>query len=190
MRYIILLALLLCSAWPVSIKAQNFQKENVKSMVDTFPVPKENGNLLFYVQRTNNTNTIMYEINYNADSTVNEEEPVKVYWIRYAERGQVAPLSYLQQHYAYGVNTRLMDTSKKTFKVTFVSYKKREIYLIRARDHKKYTAYIAINGKLAAFTRAFVQIDGGTFMLPHIAYVEITGREIGGGRKVIEKFIP
>lgn len=157
---------------------------------DTFPVPPENKNRLFYVQRTHNKNTIVYDINYNADSTVNESEPIKIYWIRYSDKGEIAPLSYIQNKYAYGVNAVMIDPVKKIFKVNFVSYKKRDIYLMRSGSGKGYQAFISINGKLSCLSRAFVQIDGGTFWIPHITYVEITGTDLTSGKKVKENFQP
>jgi hypothetical protein len=52
---------------------------------DTFPVPSGNPNQLFYLQRTNNTNTIVCELNVNGKGQLDEESPVHVFWIRYNE---------------------------------------------------------------------------------------------------------
>lgn len=170
--------------------AQSQAKNKEINISDTFPVPAPNKDMMFYVQRTHNKNTIVYELNYNKDSTLNESEPVKIYWIRYSDHGEIAPLSFIQRKYAYGLEAELTDPVKKTYKLQFVSYKKRTIYLMRSQTDGRYHAFLDINGRMAFFTKAFAKIEGGTFWLPHIAYVELTGREIGNGKKTIERIIP
>lgn len=182
--------LIICFGISLNVGAQ--QKENNKEVnpSDTFPVPKEHKDLLFYVQRTHNKNTIVYELNYNKDSTLNENQPVKMYWIRYSDKGEIAPLSNIQRKYAYGLNVVMTDTVRKIFKLNFVSYKKRDIYLIKSPTDSSYHAFININGKMSFFNKAFAKIDGGTFWVPHVTYVEIQGKEISTGKKVSEKIIP
>lgn len=160
------------------------------SISDTFPVPAQNKSLLFYIQRTHNKNTIMYELNYNKDSTINERDPVKTYWIRYSDKGEIAPLSYIQKHYAYGIESVMTDSVKKTFKLNLVSYKKRSIYLMRSEADKHYHVYIMMNNKLVYLTKAFAKIEGGSFWVPHITYVELTGKDSATGKKETEKIIP
>ncbi len=169
--------------------AQEAIKKVEGGISDTFPVPTTK-NLLFYVQRTHNKNTIVYDINYNADSTINNKKPVNAYWIRYSDGGGEAPLSYIQQHYAYGIRSELVDSVKMIFKLNFVSYEKRDIYLIKNKTDKKYKAYIYINGKLSVLTKIFVKIEGGTFWVPHITSVEISGISIPQRNVVKEIFKP
>lgn len=162
-------------------------------MADTFPVPSGNKKMLFYVQRTHNTNTIVYELNYLNDSMLNPASPIHPFWIRYADqganKGKTEELSYIQRQYAYGVTTQLIDKEKQTFKVNFVSYKKRDIFLMRSKTDKSYAAFMTINGKLVRLERVFVMIEGGTFWVPHITYVDVTGRDMAG-KTVSEKIIP
>ena len=157
---------------------------------DTFPVPSNQNNMVFYVQRNHNINTIVYEINYNDDHTINENEPIHEYWIRYADDGGIKELSYLQKHYAYGIESKLVDKEKKIFKLNFVSYKDRDIYLKQSPADNKYHAYININGKLSLLNKVFIQIEGGSFWVPHVKYVEISGQDISSKKAIIERFNP
>jgi len=167
----------------------NPPKDEVNSQ-DTFPVPARKKNMIFYVQRTLNTNTIIYELNYNKDSTLNKETPVNINWIRYAEDGSIKELSYFQRKYAYGLNVVCIDSLKPMYKLNFVSYKKRDIFLARGKSGKLFKATIIINNKPAYIHKVFVRIDGGTFWVPHITYVEIVGNDILTGKAVSEKIIP
>lgn len=160
------------------------------SPADTFPVPPGKKNRLFYVQRNHNINTIVYDVNYNSDSTLNEDEPVHAYWIRYADKGETLELSYLQKHYAYGVHAKLIDREKKTYKLNFVSYSKRDMYLKYSTVDKRYHTYITIQGKLCVLTRVYIHIEGGTFWVPHVKYIELKGRDLSSNAFLTERFIP
>lgn len=177
------------SASSVSGTPEGQKDDPKKNIADTFPVPSGNKKMVFYVQRTHNTNTIVYELNYINDSTLNPVAPVHPYWVRYADNGGTQELSYIQSHYAYGIVAQLIDKEKQTFKMNFVSYKKRDIFLIRSKTDKTYAAYMTISGKLVRLEKVFAKIDGGTFWVPHITYVEITGRD-PSGKTVSERIIP
>lgn len=174
----------------IGVNANAQESKTTVNISDTFPVPKMTKDLLFYIQRTHNKNTIMYTVNYNKDSTINEKEPVKVYWIRYSDNGEIAPLSYIQKNYAYGIESQMTDVTKKSFKLNLVSYKKRAIYLMRSEVDKHYHAYVIMDNKLVYLSKAFAKIEGGTFWVPHITYVELTGKDSMTGKKLTEKIIP
>ena len=188
--YLILIFFLAGICW--EINAQSSPKKNVPmdSASKTYPVPPANNNMLFYLQRTHNTNTIVYSLKYNSDSTVNEKEPVNVYWIRYADGGGIAPLSSVQKSFAYGVSSQCFDKEKKWFRVNLVAYEKVDIFIMNTSHDKEYHAFTKINGKLAQLTRVFFKTDGGTFWKPNVVYVELTGKDIITGNVVLERFKP
>lgn len=162
----------------------------VNSAYDNFPVPPKSDNLLFFLQRTVNTNTVVYEINKDKNGEINLEEPIKIQWIRYAKDSAYESLNYIQKNYAYGIDIKLIDTDKKSFVFNFVSYKEKPLYLLKSAFDNKYHVYIHINKKLSILEKVFVQIVGGTFWLPQISYVEITGNAPATAEKLIEKIKP
>ncbi len=138
-----------------------------------FPVPSGNGKQLFYLQRTSNSNTIVYELNYK-DGAIDKENPVQGFWIRYQERGQREELSFIQRKFAYGLKTKKI--SENQYEISFVSYKKYKMYLKLGSDNKFYV-YTDINHRSAILTSIFIKINGGSFWSPNIEYVEISGIE-------------
>ena len=70
-----------------------------------FPIPSGNSKQLFYLQRTPNKNTIVYELNYK-NGEIDTEEPIHGFWIRYQEDGQREDLNYIQRKFAYGLKTK------------------------------------------------------------------------------------
>src|SRR5882757_1707547 len=121
-----------------------------------FPVPAGNANQLFYLQRTPNTNTVVYELNYDKNGELDTDNPVHVFWIRYGEKGQRAELSFIQRHFAYGIKTKLV--SKDLYEMHIVSYKKRLLYLRKTADNTFYV-YTMIDNKQVMVNRIFLKIN-------------------------------
>ena len=148
-----------------------------------FPVPAGNANQLFYLQRTSNTNTIVYELNYKK-GILDESNPVHVFWIRYAEKGQRAELSWIQRVFAYGIKTKQLADS--SYRIRLVSYAGYSMYLKKGADNK-YRLYAPINGKLMILNRIFVKITGGSMWSPDIEYFEVSGTDPANGKPVAER---
>jgi hypothetical protein len=152
-----------------------------------FPVPPTNAERLFYIQRTPNTNTIVYDLNLNSDGKLNTEEPIKPYWIKYAEKGQKEYLNYIQRKFAYGLTYKALNNG--SFDVRFVSYKKFPLTLMKATDGK-YHIFAVIAQKQVMLNRIFLKIEGGSFWFPSVTYVEVKGSDPVTGREIIERFKP
>jgi hypothetical protein len=148
-----------------------------------FPVPAGNARQLFYLQRTSNTNTIVYELNYKKGK-LDENNPVHVFWIRYAEKGQRAELSFIQRVFAYGVKIKQMPDS--SYRVRLVSYAGYTMFLKKGPD-KQYRIYAPINGHPMILNRIFVKITGGSMWSPDIEYFEVSGLDPANGKPVVER---
>lgn len=158
-----------------------------EAKADTLPVPKGIKELLFYVQRDPNANTVVYELNRTTQGALNEAEPIHPFWIRYADGGEQKELNYIQRKFAYGLNTKKLG--KDHYEIKFVSYGKLALYLRKTADGK-YRVYTTINRKEAILDRVFVRIEGGTFWVPNVLYVELSGRDAATGKAVTGRFKP
>lgn len=147
------------------------------------PVPAGNNKQLFYLQRTANTNTIVYELNYDKD-VLNEDDPVHVFWIRYDEQGQKAELNFFQRKFAYGIKTEFI--SKDKYHLQLVSYKKFPMMLMKGTDNK-YNVYATINQKQVILNCIFVNITGGSLWKPVVEYIEVKGTDPDTGKEVMER---
>jgi hypothetical protein len=172
---------------PLAIKPNTVKSFHLsESTEEKFPTPAENVNRLFYVQRSPNINTIIYELN-NKDGQLDPESPIHVYWLRYADKGQKEELSYIQRKFAYGLITKPAGNDR--YDVRFVSYKKFPLILMRAGDGK-YHIFATIEQKQMMLDRIFVKIEGGSFWLPNVVYVELKGTDPSTGREITEHFKP
>src|SRR5687767_1986118 len=86
-----------------------FGLSDVKVGPAEFPKPPHSKKSLFYIHRSPNPNTVIYEVNLTEKNTIDPEDPVKVYWIRYGEKGQYRELNYLERTFAYGVKSEPID---------------------------------------------------------------------------------
>ncbi|MDP4268043.1 MAG: DUF4833 domain-containing protein [Bacteroidota bacterium] len=155
-----------------------------------YPVPPKTEKLLFYVQRSHNRNTIVYDLNTMTNGEINLKEPIHPYWIRYEEGGNREELTYLQRKYAYGLNLISADKKNESFIFNFICYKKRNIYLMRTGDKHRFKACMFVNGTLAALNKIFIKHEDGLLFHPVVKYLDISGIEIKTGIEVKERLIP
>jgi hypothetical protein len=190
LSFLLLLTITFYSFLPAAKATVSTAKQAIAPVItgndDKFPIPPEGPNRLFYMQRTANTNTIIYDLNV-LDGKINDSEPVKVYWIRYNEKGQKEDLSYIQRKFAYGVVTKKLPNEQ--YDVRFVSYKKFPLLLMKANDGK-YHIFATVAQRQIMLKSLFVKIEGGSFWLPNVVYVEFKGTDQNTGREIIERFKP
>jgi len=127
-----------------------------------FPVPRGNPKQLFFLQRSQNTNTVVYELNIK-NGILDPISPVHIFWICYAERSQKEELTSLQRQHAYGVTTPYI--SKDHYELRFVANKKHIMQLMKGPDHL-FHVYGQVNGKQAILSSIYLQIKGGSLFPP------------------------
>ncbi|WP_295770355.1 DUF4833 domain-containing protein [uncultured Mucilaginibacter sp.] len=142
---------------------------------------------LFYVQRTPNSNTIVYELNLDKDGKPDEETPVHPYWIRYHDKGEKAELNFIQRKFAYGVTSKALGNGK--YDIRFVSYKKFPLTLMKGADGK-YHIFATVSQRQFIVNRIFLRIEGGSFWVPNVRFVEFKGTDPATGKEVTERFKP
>lgn len=185
--YILVIALSVLLAPLTGYAHTNTLAPDVVNEVDTFPVPKAIKDMLFYVQRTPNTNTIVYELNYEKDGTLKTDNPVHIFWLRYQEDGRRKELNFIQRKFAYGLNVKKLKDGG--YDLRFVSYDKHPLFLRRATDNNYYV-YTTIQNKQTILKRIYIKIDGGTFWHPNVLYIELRGIEASTGKEIFERFKP
>ena len=139
----------------------------------TFPVPSGVSNQLFYLQRDPNTNTVIYQLNVNSAGQVDEDEPINAFWIRYDEQGQRKDLNYIQRKFAYGLTARKVAPEK--YELKFAAYDKLPFYLMKSGADKAFHVFTVIANKQIVLTRVYLRIEGGTFWVPNVRYIEFKG---------------
>ena len=150
---------------------------------DGFPEPMGNTDQLFYLQRTSNKNTIVYELN-KKNGVLNTEDPIHVFWIRYEEQSQRQELSFVQKRFAYGVRVKKIQEGHYRFALN--SYDNFTMELLKDTDGE-YRVYTMANNKRIQLQRIFIKITGGSMWSPDIEYFELRGYNHGEQAVVAER---
>lgn len=153
------------------INLQHHPLKGEKGLPEDYPTPPVDNNLLFYIQRNHNKNTIVYEANCLHDGRINEEFPMHVFWIRYSDQGEQKELNYIQNKLAYGYVSNVIST--QCFEFSLVSYDKKKFYIDK-KSCGGYGVYTKINEKNALLTNVYVFAEElGVF--PKVKYIEFYG---------------
>jgi hypothetical protein len=163
-------------------------KTTPPASVEQFPTPPDSDIRLFYIQRSSNTNTIVYDANLGADKKLDAKNPVHTYWIRYNEGGKKQELSGMQRTLAYGLHTKATAGETNTYDGHFLAYRKRK-FVVKTNAKGQPIALFPINGKMQVLKRVFVKVDESG-MMPSVIYVELWGRDAVTDKEVYEKFKP
>jgi hypothetical protein len=144
--------------------------QGIKGLPENYPTPCNNDLLLFYIQRNLNTNTVIYELNKNSAGQIDENSPIKIYWIKYSEGGFKKSLNYIQTQLAYGYTSEKISSYLYEFYI--VSYNKIKFYLDVSDDYPK--VFTRMDNELVLLSNIYVYADEvGVF--PEVRYVEIYG---------------
>ena len=150
-----------------------------------FPVPAGIANQLFYLQRDPNTNTVIYQLNVNRAGQVDEDEPIKVFWIRYAEQGERKDLNFIQRKFAYGLTAKKVAADKYTLK--FAAYDKVPFTLMKWSADNAFHVFTVVANKQIVLSRVYLRIEGGTFWVPNVRYIEFKGWNAATRQPVTER---
>ena len=96
-----------------------------------YPYMDAHPDLLFYIQRNQNINTVIYELNMLQGGLLNLQEPIKISWVFFEENSQVKvdELNLIQKKLAYGYHHKVISNDLIEFR--FVSYSDMTFFLAK-----------------------------------------------------------
>lgn len=148
-----------------------------------YPIPPVNDNSLFYIQRNQNKNTVVYELNRNLDGFPHADFPMHIFWIKYNEGGEQKELNYIQNKLAYGYESKAIDTH--TFQFNFVSYPVLKFYIGKKVD-QQYRVCCNIDNQMSVLQNIYVYAEElGVF--PNPKFIELFGTDIETGKETYQK---
>ncbi|MDQ6482037.1 DUF4833 domain-containing protein [Dyadobacter sp. LHD-138] len=152
----------------------------------SWPVP-DVPNLLFYIQRDPDINTVVYTLNTDDSGAINQKDPIKIFWIKYTEGATHKPLNILQKDLAYGLSVK--PKGHEQYDVKAVAYPKMAMLLLKGKDNK-YHISLSLNNRQCVLKRIFIRIVGGNHLHPDVAYLDFHGTELYTGKVVTERVFP
>lgn len=155
------------------------------SELGDYPIPPESEEMLFYIQRNHNRNTIIYNANFDNEGNLIEDKPIDVYWIRYEEDGRRMELREIEKLFAYGVKSSKIETEKNQYKIKLVADDKRDLTLIQKEPFKAVVNTL-INNKSSQLIHLYIFADNSGFW-PKVKYIELYGKDSISGEHYYEK---
>ena len=186
----LVLVVALLSALPVSAWARDFTSQisegsEIPKLRPEFKVPDE-PDQLFYVQRSPNSNTVIYAARLDAKGNLDRSTPVEGFWRKFNIDGSKQPLNFIERAMAYGVR---LDSRKTGKPVTFsiAALPERKVTVSLDNQHRP-EALMQIGSHLVKVAYVYLQVvDGG--LLPKIPSLDIFGTDIASGKAIHEHLI-
>lgn len=176
LRFFILFGIIVCSN-SVSVQAQV-----------SYPVPAKGKNMLFYLQRNFNKNTIVFELNKNEKNTLDATHPIKMYWIRYEENSQKADLTSIQQM-VFGLKCIPTNSTKTSFLLVNKKIENLKINLEKT-NLGDYKAFMNINNQKTELERVFIKTEENSIGLSiNVKYIEVSGISSISNKKNVERIL-
>lgn len=146
-----------------------------------FPKPSD-PNMLFYVQRSMNSNTVVYAANFRADGTLDPRKPIEAFWRRFNTTGERKALGFMEDRLAYGVRAKRIRDGE--FEVRLVAYPERTMVVRQAGPHTV-TVEMRMGSHVVRPVYVYVELDEGG-MIPSVTGLKFFGQDVANGQAVIE----
>jgi len=141
-----------------------------KGLPESYPVPYGIDDMLFYIQRNLNKNTVVYTVNKNGTGIVDDSHPINVFWIKYTDGGNSAQLNLIQKK-AFGYVSDKINND--AYELRMKSYDKLPLYLGKNKNGL-WSINTKISGMDAYLSNIYVFADEfGIF--PQVKYIELYG---------------
>lgn len=157
---------------------------SVPAMRPNWPVPSE-PNQIFYLQRSENRNTVVYTALFDAAGNLRADRPAQAYWRRYNTDGERKALKAIEQRFAYGIGMRPRETPGEY--TVWLKPLPEMPMLLRQTGPGRAELMATIGGRTVRAVYAFVTIDEGG-LIPRVTSVSLHGTDPATGRAVSETF--
>ena len=164
----------------------NIVGEDRLTVFDGYPIPTDK-NMIFYIQKSYNQNTVVYTANIGEDGKLDPKKPVKVFWRRYQEQGQKRELKYFERTFGYGIHSKPLKGKDNTYTFKLVSLKDMNFVITQNKKGEPIVA-TQINGKRAHLERVYVTAEH-VKVVPTVFTVEVFGTELKSNQFVYQKFV-
>lgn len=170
----------------ICLSPYQFLSQNLKENNTEFPAPKGNPNQLFYLQRTKNTNTVIYELN-KKNGLLDSKNPIHIFWILFTSNEERQELSSIEKKFAYGITITAIGNEEYQF--TLVAYPKITLLLKKDSDQNHHV-YLTLSGKLMMLQRTFIkEKERGLSLSPSVEYIDFFGIDVASGKEMNERIL-
>ncbi len=145
-------------------------------------------NIMFYIQKNTNPNTVVYALNLTPDGKINPKEPIEVFWRRYEkENGIKKKLGWLEKTFAFDFKVKPVKEKENTYVFSLVAMKNKQLFVTQTKTGEP-NVFMKISGKIARLERIYVMVDDSK-RIQSVNSMELFGRDYKTGKLIYEKII-
>lgn len=147
----------------------------------------DDANVMFYIQKNTNPNTVVYALKLGPDGKINPEDPMEVFWRRYQEDGARKELGWLEKTFAFDFKVKAVAGKENIYAFSLIAMKDKKIYVTQNKSGKP-NVFMKIAGKTARLERIYVMVDDSK-RIQSVDSMELFGRDYKTGKLIYEKII-
>ncbi|MEZ5840200.1 MAG: DUF4833 domain-containing protein [Hyphomicrobiales bacterium] len=148
------------------------------------PVPSDAG-LLFYIQHSQNPNTIVYTTRQGAGGGLDRSDPVDVFWRRFSRQNERDELTFFERFFVFGARTSRAKGAAERYAIRLAAYAGASGVLEIGPDGKA-----RIVGKLGdrdvRVVYAYAELGDRAF-IPKIEFIDVIGEDLATGEFVTRR---
>jgi hypothetical protein len=170
-------------AWARDFTSEIKESAEIPKIRPEFKVPDE-PNQLFYVQRSPNSNTVIYAARLDAKGNLDAATPVEGFWRKFNIDGSKQPLNFIERMSAYGVR---LDATKKPVTFSIAALPERKVTVsLDDQHHPQALMQIGTHRVKVAYVYLHV-VEGG--LMPSVPELDIFGTDTASGKAIHEHLI-
>lgn len=161
------------------------ESAQIEKLRPDFKTPDE-PNQLFYVQRSPNSNTIVYAARLDSQGEIDRDNPVEAFWRKFNIDGAKVGLNFMERMMAYGVHADRAQPGKPvTF--TIAALPERKLTLTLDAQHRP-QALMQMGSHTVKLAYVYLHVvEGG--LMPKVPELDILGTDIATGKALHEHLV-
>ncbi|HEX4272989.1 MAG TPA: DUF4833 domain-containing protein [Rhizomicrobium sp.] len=183
--FLFLTPAVLTPAWARDFTSNVSETPEIVHLRPEFKIPDE-PDQLFYIQRSPNSNTVIYTARLDRTGNFDSRTPVEAFWRKFNIDGSKQPLNFMERMMAYGVR---VDTLRPGQPITFsvAALPNRTMTLTMDAQHHP-EALLQVGNRTVKVAYVYLQVvEGG--LLPSVPSLDIFGTDTASGKAVHEHLI-
>jgi hypothetical protein len=158
--------------------------EQIPRIRPEYKVP-DDADMLFYVERSVNSNTVVYAANRDAHGAIDASSPVVAFWRWFNVDGHKKDLNFIERMMAYGVRKNPPGPrGQMTFKIAALPERTLTLDL---DENGRPEALIQIGARTVKLAYVYLQVVDG--LVPSVPALDIFGTDKASGKAIQEHIV-
>jgi len=168
------------------MKSEVTELDKIPRVHPEYPLPAE-PNQVFYIERSSNSNTVIYAANLDKDGKLDKSEPVIAFWRWYNVDGHKKSLNFAERMMAYGIKSVKHDGPNGSYSFKIAAMPERPLYIgLDAKGAPE--VFGKIGNRWAKLAYVYLEVvDKG--LLPDVPSLDLFGTDRETGKALHEHIV-